>query len=239
MGVGEAIADKKVLENARADMEKISGQTPGDLHCPQVGCGVQDSRRHADRLQGHLCGASACTSFSIVSSTLLFPRIRDFRGLNPKSFDKQGNYSMGVTEQIIFPEIDYDQDRCDPWVWTSRLRRRRVTPRKARRCSRRSTSRLKVSKPMAKKSMIQRELKRAKLVAKYAEKRKELKAIIRNVNSTDDERRVAQAKLNARCLAMRVRTRQRNRCSITGRPHGVLSQVRPGPQQATRGRYEG
>ena len=73
---------------------------------------------------------------------------------------------------------------------------------------------------MAKKSMIQRELKRAKLVAKYAEKRKELKAIIRNVNSTDDERRAAQQKLNAMPRDASP-TRQRNRCAITGRPHGV------------------
>ena len=72
---------------------------------------------------------------------------------------------------------------------------------------------------MAKKSMIQREIKRAKLVAKYAEKRAELKAIVRNVNSTDEERRAAQAKLNA-IPRDASPTRQRNRCSITGRPHG-------------------
>ena len=73
---------------------------------------------------------------------------------------------------------------------------------------------------MAKKSMIQRELKRAKLVARYEAKRKELKAIIRNINSTDDERAAAQAKLNAMPRDASP-TRQRNRCSITGRPHGV------------------
>ena len=73
---------------------------------------------------------------------------------------------------------------------------------------------------MAKKSMIQRELKRAKLVARYEAKRKELKAIIRNINSTDDERAAAQAKLNVMPRDASP-TRQRNRCSITGRPHGV------------------
>ena len=73
---------------------------------------------------------------------------------------------------------------------------------------------------MAKKSMIQRELKRAKLVAKYANKRAELKAIIRNINSTDEEREVAQARLNAMPRDASP-TRQRKRCSITGRPHGV------------------
>ena len=73
---------------------------------------------------------------------------------------------------------------------------------------------------MAKKSMIQRELKRAKLVAKYADKRAELKAVIRSVNSTDEERRAAQARLNSLPRDASP-TRQRKRCSITGRPHGV------------------
>ena len=73
---------------------------------------------------------------------------------------------------------------------------------------------------MAKTSMIQRELKRAKLVARHAEKRKKLKAIIRNVKSSDDERAIAQAKLNALPRDSSP-SRQRNRCSITGRPHGV------------------
>lgn len=73
---------------------------------------------------------------------------------------------------------------------------------------------------MAKKSMIQRELKRAKLVARHAEKRARLKAIIRNVNSTDEERQQAQAKLN-KLPRDGSPVRQRARCAITGRPHGV------------------
>ena len=73
---------------------------------------------------------------------------------------------------------------------------------------------------MAKKSMIQRELKRTKMVAKYADKRVALKATIGNVNSSDDERRAAQAKLNAMPRDASP-IRQRKRCAITGRPHGV------------------
>ncbi len=73
---------------------------------------------------------------------------------------------------------------------------------------------------MAKKSMIQRELKRAKMVAKYADKRAALKATIRNVNSSDEERAAAQLKLNAMPRDASP-TRQRKRCAITGRPHGV------------------
>ncbi|HNP36604.1 MAG TPA: 30S ribosomal protein S14 [Woeseiaceae bacterium] len=73
---------------------------------------------------------------------------------------------------------------------------------------------------MAKKSMIMRELKREKLAARYAKKRAALKATVRDINSTDDEREVAQAKLNAMPRDSSP-IRQRNRCQITGRPHGV------------------
>tara|TARA_Y100000389_G_C17466786_1_gene526377 strand:- start:4740 stop:5045 length:306 start_codon:yes stop_codon:yes gene_type:complete len=73
---------------------------------------------------------------------------------------------------------------------------------------------------MAKKSMIMREEKRSKLVARYGEKRKELKSIVRNINSTDDERAIAQAKLNS-LPRDGSSVRQRNRCAVTGRPHGV------------------
>ena len=86
--------------------------------------------------------------------------------------------------------------------------------------------------------MIQRELKRAKLVAKYAEKRKELKAIIRNVNSTDDERRAAQAKLNAMPRDASP-TRQRSRCAITGRPHGVYRKFGLGRNKLREGAMKG
>jgi len=91
---------------------------------------------------------------------------------------------------------------------------------------------------MAKKSMIQREIKRAKLVAKYAKKRAELKAIIRSINSTDEERRAAQAKLNA-IPRDASPTRQRNRCSITGRPHGVYRKFGLGRNKLREGAMKG
>ena len=86
--------------------------------------------------------------------------------------------------------------------------------------------------------MIQRELKRAKLVAKYAAKRAELKAVIRSVNSTDEERRAAQAKLNALPRDASP-TRQRNRCSITGRPHGVYRKFGLGRNKLREGAMKG
>jgi large subunit ribosomal protein L5 len=108
MGVSGAVADKKVLQFAVGDMEKIAGQKPiitlarksiagfkirDDM---PIGCKVT---LRSDKMYEFL---DRLISVSI-------PRIRDFRGLNPKSFDGRGNYSMGVKEQIIFPEIDYDK----------------------------------------------------------------------------------------------------------------------------------
>jgi large subunit ribosomal protein L5 len=108
MGVGEALADKKVLENARSDMEKIAGQRPVTRLARKsvagfkiregfpIGCKVTLRREQMYEFLDRLVN-------------IAIPRIRDFRGLNPKSFDRQGNYSMGVSEQIIFPEINYDE----------------------------------------------------------------------------------------------------------------------------------
>ena len=91
---------------------------------------------------------------------------------------------------------------------------------------------------MAKKSMIERELKRTKLVARYADKRKKLKAIIRNVNSSDEERQDAQAKLNAMPRDASP-TRQRARCAITGRPHGVYRKFGLGRNKLREGAMKG
>jgi large subunit ribosomal protein L5 len=108
MGVGEALGDKKVLESAVSDMTKISGQKPVVTKARRsiagfkvregwpIGCKVT---LRAERMYEFLD--------RLVS--IAIPRVRDFRGLSPKSFDGRGNFAMGITEQIIFPEIDYDQ----------------------------------------------------------------------------------------------------------------------------------
>ncbi|NOX09724.1 MAG: 50S ribosomal protein L5 [Gammaproteobacteria bacterium] len=108
MGVGEAIGDKKIIEHAVSDMEKIAGQKPVVALARKsvagfkvregwpIGCKVTlRSKRMYEFLD------------RLVS--IAIPRIRDFRGMSPKAFDGRGNYSMGVREQIIFPEIDYDK----------------------------------------------------------------------------------------------------------------------------------
>ena len=108
MGVGEAVADKKIMDRAVGDLTAISGQKPVVTNARKsvasfkirdgwpVGCKVTLRRERMYEFLDRLVNVA-------------IPRIRDFRGLNRKSFDGQGNYSMGVKEQIMFPEIDYDK----------------------------------------------------------------------------------------------------------------------------------
>ena len=107
MGVGEAVTDKKALENAMTDMQKIAGQKPVTTLARMsvaaykirigypIGCKVTLRRERMYEFLDRLVN-------------IAIPRTRDFRGLSSKSFDRQGNYSLGVQEQIVFPEIDYD-----------------------------------------------------------------------------------------------------------------------------------
>jgi len=108
MGVGEAVADKKVIEHALSDMEKIAGQKPVTTLSRKsvasfkvrdgypIGCKVTLRRAKMYEFLDRLVNLS-------------IPRVRDFRGLNAKSFDGRGNYSLGIKEQIIFPEIEYEK----------------------------------------------------------------------------------------------------------------------------------
>ena len=108
MGVGEAVGDKKIMNHAVEDMTLIAGQKPVVTKARKsiagfkiredwpIGCKVTLRRERMYEFLDRL-----------ISVTL--PRVRDFRGLNPKSFDGTGNYSMGIHEQIVFPEIDYDK----------------------------------------------------------------------------------------------------------------------------------
>ena len=108
MGVGEAVADKKVLDFAVGDLQKIAGQKPVVTAAKKsiagfkiregypVGCKVTLRRERMFEFLDRLV-------------TVALPRVRDFRGVNGKSFDGRGNYNMGVREQIIFPEIEYDK----------------------------------------------------------------------------------------------------------------------------------
>jgi large subunit ribosomal protein L5 len=108
MGIGEAVSDKKVLEHATGDMAAVCGQKPIITYARKSEAGFKIR-------EGWPIGAKVTLrrermyEFLDRLINIAIPRIRDFRGLNPKSFDGRGNYSMGVREQIIFPEIDYDK----------------------------------------------------------------------------------------------------------------------------------
>ncbi len=108
MGVGEAVGDKKILDNAMADMARIAGQKPVITKSRKsiagfkirdgwpIGCKVTLRRERMFEFLDRLINVS-------------IPRTRDFRGFSPRAFDGRGNYSLGIREQIIFPEIDYDK----------------------------------------------------------------------------------------------------------------------------------
>ena len=108
MGVGEALADKKVLEHAASDMAAISGQKPMITKARRSVAGFKIREGYPIGCKVTLRGSRMWDFFERLV-TIAIPRVRDFRGLNAKSFDGRGNYSMGVREQIIFPEIDYDK----------------------------------------------------------------------------------------------------------------------------------
>jgi large subunit ribosomal protein L5 len=108
MGVGEALADKKVLEHAASDMAAISGQKPMITKARRSVAGFKIREGYPIGCKVTLRGSRMWEFFERLV-TIAIPRTRDFRGLNAKSFDGRGNYSMGVREQIIFPEIDYDK----------------------------------------------------------------------------------------------------------------------------------
>ncbi|PKM43338.1 MAG: 50S ribosomal protein L5 [Gammaproteobacteria bacterium HGW-Gammaproteobacteria-1] len=108
MGVGEAAADKKVLEHALADMTKIAGQKPVATKARKSVAGFKIREGWPIGCKVTLRGERMYEFLDRLIS-IAIPRVRDFRGVSAKSFDGQGNYSMGVKEQIIFPEIDYDK----------------------------------------------------------------------------------------------------------------------------------
>ncbi len=108
MGLGEAIGDKKIIENALGDMEKIAGQKPIVTYARKSVAGFKVREGWPIGIKVTLRG-DRMYEFLDRLLTISLPRVRDFRGLSAKSFDGRGNYSMGVKEQIIFPEIDYDK----------------------------------------------------------------------------------------------------------------------------------
>src|SRR5688572_20566662 len=108
MGVGDAIADSKAIEAAMRDLGIITGQRPSPRRARKSIAAFKLREGMVIGAKVTLRGDRMWEFFDRLLSTAL-PRIRDFRGLNPNSFDGRGNYTFGVTEQLIFPEIDYDE----------------------------------------------------------------------------------------------------------------------------------
>ena len=108
MGVGEAVGDKKVMDAAVADLAKITGQKPLVTKSRKAIASFKIREGLAIGCKVTLRGARMYEFLDRLIS-IAMPRIRDFRGVSPRSFDGRGNYSLGVKEQIIFPEIQYDQ----------------------------------------------------------------------------------------------------------------------------------
>ena len=238
MGVGEAVGNKKILENAVADMAKIAGQKPVITKARvsvasfkirdgwPIGCKVTLRRAKMYEFLDRLINVS-------------LPRVRDFRGVSGRSFDGRGNYNMGVKEQIIFPEIDFDAGRRD-----ARHGHRHHHHRQDRRGSQGAARSLQLPVPqlidrtrrMAKTSMVNRDIKRKKLVKKHATKRAALKKTIASsvrLVRGEDGRRDQAAEAAARLLAS-----PRAQPLRTDRPlaRRVL-EVRPRPQQAARSHH--
>ena len=108
MGVGEAVADRKVMDAAVADLTKITGQKPKLCLSKKSIASFKVRENLAIGTKVTLRGERMWEFFDRLI-TIAIPRIRDFRGINPRSFDGRGNFSLGIKEQIIFPEIQYDQ----------------------------------------------------------------------------------------------------------------------------------
>jgi large subunit ribosomal protein L5 len=108
MGVGEAVGDKKILENAVGDMTKVAGQKPVVTKARKAIAGFKIREGYPIGCMVTLRGTRMFEFFDRFI-TIAMPRIRDFRGVGGKGFDGRGNYNIGVKEQIIFPEIEYDK----------------------------------------------------------------------------------------------------------------------------------
>jgi len=108
MGLGEAVADKKIIEHAVGDMTKIAGQKPVITKARKAIAGFKIREGYPIGCMVTLRGARMY-EFLDRLVTIAFPRVRDFRGVSGKAFDGRGNYNIGVKEQIIFPEIEYDK----------------------------------------------------------------------------------------------------------------------------------
>jgi len=231
MGLGLDANDKKKLQNCIEDMSLISGQRP-------IVTKFKKSISNFKTRKGFTAGVKVTLRSNRMYEfidrlvNIALPRIKDFQGLSVNGFDTFGNYSFGIKEHIIFPEINFDKvDRIRGMDITL------VTNSKNKKFTfallesmNFPFNKQKKNKEinwgtMAKTSSIQRNLKRIRLAKKFLKKRKNLKKIIKNRKLPLEDRFAAQLKL-AKIPKNSSKTRIRNRCEITGRPHGYYRKLK-------------
>ena len=231
MGLGADSNDKKIVQNSIEDISLISGQKPIITKFKKS---ISNFKTRKGTTAGIKVTLRSNKMYEFIDRlvNIALPRVKDFQGLSMYGFDNFGNYSFGIKEHIIFPEINFDKvDRIRGMDITL------VTTGKDRKTTFALLEAMnfpfskKINKKginwgnMAKTSMIQRNLKRIKLVKKFLKKRESLKKIIKNKKLPLEERFAAQLKL-AKIPRNSSKVRIRNRCEITGRPHGVYRKLK-------------
>ena len=226
MGLGEDASDGKKLKACVDDMALITGQRP-------VITKFKKSISNFKTRKGSNAGVKVTLRSSRMYEfidrliNIALPRVKDFRGLSSKGIDSSNNFSFGIKEHIIFPEVNFDK--------VDKIRGLDVTVVTS---SKDKTGTIELLKEfnfpintkknwgyMAKTSAIQKNLRRIKLVKKYAKKRAALKKIINNKKLELSERFEAQLKLN-KLPKNSSKIRIRNRCEVSGRPHGVYRKLK-------------
>ena len=231
MGLGPDSNDKKIVQNCIEDITLISGQR---AIITKFKKSISNFKTRKGTTAGIKVTLRSNKMYEFIDRlvNIALPRIKDFQGLNVNGFDNFGNYSFGIKEHIIFPEINFDKvDRIRGMDITL------VTTGKDKKAAFALLEAMnfpfikKINKKeinwgnMAKTSSIQRNLKRIKLVKKFLKKRENLKKIIKNKKLPLDERFAAQLKL-AKIPRNSAKVRIRNRCEITGRPRGVYRKLK-------------
>ena len=231
MGLGADSNDKKIVQNSIEDISLISGQKPIITKFKKS---ISNFKTRKGTTAGIKVTLRSNKMYEFIDRlvNIALPRVKDFQGLSMYGFDNFGNYSFGIKEHIIFPEINFDKvERIRGMditlVTTGKDRKTTFALLEAMNFPFSKKIKKKVINwgNMAKTSMIQRNLKRIKLVKKFLKKRESLKKIIKNKKLPLEERFAAQLKL-AKIPRNSSKVRIRNRCEITGRPHGVYRKLR-------------
>ena len=230
MGLGLDANDKKKLQNCIEDMSLISGQRPNVTKFKKS---ISNFKTRKGFTAGVKVTLRSNRMYEFIDRlvNIALPRIKDFQGLSVNGLDKFSNYSFGIKEHIIFPEINFDKvDRIRGMditlVTNGKDKKSTFALLESMNFPFNKKNKKEVNWDiMAKTSSIQRNLKRIRLAKKFLKKRENLKNIIKNRKLPLEDRFAAQLKL-AKIPRNSSKTRIRNRCEISGRPHGVYRKLK-------------